>query len=344
MRKQRFYKLLFFLAALFLIGIGIIWIKNLLVSYVIASVVYFTLAPVRDFLERRGVAKMAATLLPFFTLIALISLSIQLVLPTLSSQLDTVRANFPKYALWVDQYAANFKVYLTKFFPTDVAVQVTSSIQSGLADYGQSLFKGIPGLISSSVTVLFLAPFLAFFMLLNGREIIRTILTLVPNNIFELSLSLNHQITTQMGGFIRARLWETIIYTVFLWICFAILDFPFALLLAVLGGVLNIIPYIGPVIGAVPAFIIASSNGMEPSIYIKLFVIYSSAQAFDMIVIVPFLVARIVNLHPVSVVLAIIAGSQIMGILGMIISLPVASTIKVTLTAIYRHLTGHKTD
>ena len=70
--------------------------------------------------------------------------------------------------------------------------------------------------------------------------------------------------------------------------------------------------------------------------------VYFVAQLIDTVVIIPLVIAKIVNLHPVTVVIVIIIGSQLMGILGMIISIPVASAIKVTITAFYNHIVGFR--
>jgi len=344
MKRQRIYRLLFFLGTLAAIFFFILWVRNLLTSFVIASVFYFLLSPARDTLERKGLHKAMAAILPFTLLSIGAILILWAVVPPLTSEMESIRVDFPKYLDSIQHTSLNTKIYLSKILPIDLAMQITSSLQNGISSYVEGIFKNVPEVVSSSLTILFLAPLLSFFMLLDGRNIIRKLLTLVPNNLFELSLSLNHQISTQMGDFIRARLWETVIYTGFLWVSFLILDFPFALLLAVVGGIMNIIPYVGPIIGAIPAFLIASAQGLDSTVYAKLLFIYASAQIFDMVVIIPFLVAKIVNLHPVTVVLSVIVGSQILGVLGMIISLPVASTIKITISAIYKHLTGYQID
>ena len=70
--------------------------------------------------------------------------------------------------------------------------------------------------------------------------------------------------------------------------------------------------------------------------------VYFIAQLIDTLLIIPLVIAKIVNLHPVTVVIAIIIGSQLMGVLGMIISIPVASALKVTTSAVYNHVVGFR--
>ena len=101
---------------------------------------------------------------------------------------------------------------------------------------------------------------------------------------------------------------------------------------------MNVIPYLGPLIGIMPAVIISFANGGHESSLFWLLVIYGGAQILDALLIVPFVVAKIVDMHPVTVILAILVGSQTMGVLGMIICIPVFSALKVTVNAIYKHL------
>jgi putative permease len=200
------------------------------------------------------------------------------------------------------------------------------------------VFEDLPDLISSSMAVLVLAPFFAFFMLLDGQAVTKQIMSLVPNIFFEFALNLQHQMNVQLGDFIRARLLEAGLVGTVVWLGLTIIGFPYAVLLGAFGGLTNLIPYIGPIIGAVPAILIAVVNeasGLEMLILVGVYVV---AQLIDNFLIIPLMVAKIVNLHPVTVVIVIIIGAQLAGILGMIISIPVACILKLTAVEIYRHL------
>ncbi len=332
-------KLFFFLGALIFLIVIVAFIKNLLVSFILAFVLFFLLNPIVDYFERRGLSRLSSTLIPFAGMTIILALFLPFFIPMLVTQFDSLRADFPKYIDGVigliNEIQARYSGFFTAVYKTNIAQQA----QEKFTVFAQNIFKELPEHVSNSLTVIFLSPFLAFFMLLDGRELVRNIFSLVPNNFFELVLNLNYQITTQMGGFIRARLLESIIVGFVLWIGLMIVGFPYALVLALIGGLLNLIPYLGPLIGAVPAFLIAMINGASPAEYFSLSIVYATAQAVDIVFVIPFVVAKIVDLHPVSVVLSVLIGAQVMGILGMIISIPLASTLKVTFSAVYKHLT-----
>lgn len=332
-------KLFFFLSALFLIISVVLFVKNLLVSFILAFVMFFLMSPLVDAMERRGLSRLKSTLIPFISFSLFLGALAPLLLPPLITQFESLKTDLPKYLEGMNkllfELEARLNPVLTSFYKNNFALEA----QSRLSEVAQNIFKTLPEHISNSLTVLFLSPFLAFFMLLDGRELSRSLLALVPNNFFELALNLNYQISTQMGGFIRARLLESIIVGLVLWVGLIIIGFPYALVLALVGGLLNLIPYIGPIIAAVPAFLIALINGVSAQEYLSLCLVYTAAQIVDIVLVIPFVVAKIVDLHPVAVVLAVLIGAQVMGILGMIISIPLASALKVTFFSLYRHLT-----
>src|SRR6202008_4139740 len=92
----------------------------------------------------------------------------------------------------------------------------------------------------------------------------RNLLALVPNNLFELNYNIYHQINDQMGQFVRARLLEALIVGLVTWVGLMMIGFPFTEFLAIFAAVTNLIPYIGPVIGTIPAVALAMVNGATP--------------------------------------------------------------------------------
>ena len=338
-QKIRHRKMFFFLGSLIFIIAVVAVIKNLLVSFILAFVLFFLLNPIVDYFERKGLSRLYATLIPFLGMSLVLAVLLPIFIPVLVTQFDSLRSDFPKYLDGIITLINNLQTRYSSFFTTVYKTNIAQQAQEKFTELAQHIFQELPEHVSNSLTVIFLSPFLAFFMLLDGRELVRNIFNLVPNNFFELVLNLNYQISTQMGGFIRARLLESIIVSFVLWIGLMIIGSPYALVLAIVGGLLNLIPYLGPLIGAVPAFLIAVINGASPAEYLSLCMVYASAQVVDIVFVIPFVVAKIVDLHPVTVVLSVMVGAQLMGILGMIISIPLASTLKVTFVAVYKHLT-----
>lgn len=336
--RERKIKLFFFLGALFLILLVLLLVPNMLVSFLLAFVTYYLLSPAVDFLERNGLSRLWATSVPFIALTVIIIAAGSLLIPLILDQARSLQENVHRYVETATQLMARIEA-MTVDWSAFLGHNVLGELQPKITTWAAAEAKKLPDLLSKSMTVSILAPFLSFFMLLDGRDFVRKILRLVPNNLFELALELNHQIGSQIGGFIQARMIESIVIGVFVWIGLVMMDFPYALIWGISAGLLNVIPYLGPLLGALPAFLISLSNGVNSTELILLLVIFGGAQVIDSVILVPFLVAKIVNLHPVTVVLAVLIGSQLMGVLGMIICIPLISALKVTSIAIYRHVT-----
>ncbi|MCE3009646.1 MAG: AI-2E family transporter [Proteobacteria bacterium] len=341
-QRERRVKLFFFLVALLGLFLVITQTPNLLISFLLALVTHSFLAPVVDFLERKRLPRVLAVSAPFLITALVIGLSLNFFLPTLLIQLNELQVSLPKYFSTASGLLTRLELQVNTRIAQIYPLDIRGTIEPYIVQFTEGFVKKLPSLLSNSLTVLVLTPFLAFFMLLDGRDFIRRLLTLVPNNVFELALNLNYQVMTQISGFIRARVIEGLLIAMIIWMGLLYLDFPYSLLLASFAGLINIIPYVGPLLGAIPAVIIHLANSGQSQELIWLLAIYGGAQIIDTALIVPFIVAKIVDLHPVVVVLAVIIGAQTMGILGMIISIPLFSALKVSFSAIYQHMTDFR--
>lgn len=328
----------FFLILLFWLA-SVLIVENLLISTLIAFVISYLLSPVVNRLERQGFDRLWSTLWTFTVVGVLIGVTGFLIFPKLATALVALQKEAPTYITGFSRLIEDIESHLRAIFGPLFSFDLRELAESSLTQGSEAFFNEIPRFVKQTLTVMILAPFLAFFMVKDGRSITRKAFNLIPNHIFETTLSLQHQINHQIGHFVRARLLEALIVGLVTWFGLVLISFPFSLLLGIFAAVTNLIPYIGPLIGMIPAIGIALVNGSSNFDLLLVFTVYAVAQIIDGGLLIPFFVARLVNLHPVTVILVIIAGAQFMGVLGMIISIPVASTLKVTLETIYRHLT-----
>ncbi|NJL24405.1 MAG: AI-2E family transporter [Calothrix sp. SM1_5_4] len=330
--------------ALLLFGLMVLLlVDNLLVSSLLAFVISYTLGPVVNYLERQGVSRTVATSAVFVIMGVLLTLVGLWLFPYLGDTLSRLQADMPRFISGVGQFISEMEVRVHSFSGPLANFDLTARVEGQLTSWTHDFFERLPGALKTFLTVMLLGPFLAFFMVKDGRTVVRTLMGLVPNHLFETGLSLQHQINFQIGQFVRARILESLIVGLVTALGLMIISFPYPLLLGVFAGIMNLIPYLGPILGAIPAFVIALVNGYTGLDVALLSTVYIVAQLIDAGVLIPLLVAKIVDLHPVTVIVVIIAGAQMMGILGMIISIPVASTLKVTVGTIYRHLIDTRT-
>lgn len=347
LKRERRIKLIAVIAVLITCFVILLAVDNLLISFVLAFVTNYLLAPIVNFLERKRVPRQAAIAIPFFAAASVVGFAIYSLLPRVTMQFSMLETQLPKYQVDLMNLAASTELRFKGFFRL-YNMSITDTVNTWIINRTAELSAQLPSAVSGSLTVLLLTPFFAYFMLQDGRKVSRHLLSIVPNNLFEPALTLQHQLNEQMGGFIRARFLEAAIVGLVVWIGLVVVGFPYASLLALFAAVTNLIPYIGPIIGAVPALLIALISD-DPAIVhsmnlnlVLVTSVYFIAQLIDIVFIIPLVVAKIVNLHPVTVVIVIIIGSQVMGILGMVISIPVASAIKVIFRAVFDQMIDNR--
>ncbi len=317
----------------------LIYLPNIMVSTVLAFVIYYLIEPIVEYLEDRGLTRTLAAAIPFLTFALLLAGLSFWILPLLSDQIEALKTQMPQYSSRIKEAAIQWENKTHPWLKEMGQSSAIDTIQSYLLAKVSAFFSQIPILLTSSLTIFLLTPFFSFFLLQDGSRLYRSFLKVVPNHLFELMINVNHSINVQLGQFIRARLLETAFMTIFIFIGLSFINFPYSLIFAVSTGLLNLVPYIGPIIAAVPQILLCMISPELRGDVVSIIIINMASQIFDMAVLVPMLVAKIVDLHPVVVVLAVILGGQMMGVLGMIISIPLASALKVFTTAFYRYMT-----
>ena len=197
---------------------------------------------------------------------------------------------------------------------------------------GTTLF--IEGVISG-LTFVVIVPFVAFFFLKEGRRLTRCLMALVPNAYFELCLNLMYQANRQIGNYIRGQLLAVLVVSVLAISGLSILGVYYALPLGLLAGLANVIPFLGPLIGIVCSSIVALATGGGLAMVAKVIVMFLVIQLIDNVLVQPTMVAKSVELHPLVVLFVVMVGSQLMGIVGMLIAVPLTGIAKVSGQTIY---------
>lgn len=337
--RERNFKTFFFITLHILILGILLLLPNVMVSTVLAFVIYYLMEPIVEYLEDRGFSRTLASAIPFLAFAGgFMYLSLWL-MPIFSDQVEAFKLQLPNYMARIKeaglQWEHNASPWLKEFGQSSAVESIQTYVLGKISNF----FSQIPILMSSSLTIILLTPFFGFFLLHDGSNLYRNFLRIVPNHLFELMINVNHSINVQMGQFIRARLMETALMILFMFLGLSLIHFPYSLIFATITGLLNLVPYIGPVIALIPQILLCLISPELRSQVAPILLINLGSQVFDMVVLVPILVAKIVDLHPVVVVMAVILGGQLMGVLGMIISIPLASALKIFVTAFYRYMT-----
>ena len=230
------------------------------------------------------------------------------------------------------------KVYVFERFGYRLNVDPVSFVIKKLESSGSMLLSQIPTYLSSFFEWLLLVPMFLYFFFFQSRRFSNNFMRMIPNSIFEKTYVLFSQFNTKFGEYIIAKFIEATILGTLVTVGLLIIGFPFPFVLGFIAGITNILPYIGPVIGFVPAVLVALlSNDPQVSMLGMLF-IYLGSNLIDMILVFPLLVSRVVNLNPIIVVVSVIVGGQLGGVVGMIVIIPFIAFFKLLFEEIYKDL------
>ena len=328
----------FFGAALALAAIiGVVaFLKDLMLPIVISIFLSYLLEPAVDAMENRGMNRTAAVSLLFVVIISLIGVAVA----TLSDQLmDEVQhlvsgSNLQDPQKIIDQMRTNLEASFPSLAQTHIFERLAEKASVYISNFLNTSVESLTRLVSA-LGVSIIIPFIVFFFLKDSRQLKKLIVQSMPNRWFEMALSLIHKISLQLGNYIRGQLTDSAIVGVMIIIALSILNIRYAIFIGLLGGLANMIPYLGPIVGGIPAVLVSVMDSGDFSAVPSIILAFAVIKIIDDIIVQPIVVSKSVELHPVLVILAIVAGGHIGGVLGMIIAVPLTAILKVTIGILY---------
>ena len=318
-----------------LIILGIIicgfWIisffPDLVLTLIISMLSAFILRPLVSFLEFQfGFRRLLSVSIVFLVVGGSIIIMSVLCIPLAFERMQALYDGFKNFPF--DQKLNEAAISLTANIPfadpQTVTQKVHELVQSGL--------QGLSGLLASAAGFLVnlaIVPFITFFILSEGDAAIKKLIERVPNKYFEMILNVLNKIYKELVGYLRGWILDSVIVGVLNIIGFYLIGVNYAILLGIIAGISNLIPYVGPFFGVIPALLISLSQcGDFRQAFPILAVTLVFVQLLDNIIIQPLCFSQTVDMHPVTVIFVLIIGNSLMGIAGMLFAIPIATILK----------------
>lgn len=308
---------------IFVIAIFIVYCINPLVNYLISKRIQPLLAAIVS-----SLIVFIALLLFFYLLIpGLLEELRQLALFATTDMLNELASLVGQF----EELDQRFNLQLADSF-LDYYNQLTKQVPLHV----QELLKRLTAFSMALISRAWVVPALAFlaFYLVQDLEKAKANLTLLFPRIYQKEIiHILGIIDQKVGAYIRGTLLKSIFVGTLTWLGLTLLGMPFALMLGILAGGLNIILYVGPVMAAVPALLLSIAPG-TPNFFLVL-ALYIFVQILDAFVFTPVLLGKAVDLSPLTVVVVVLIGGQLMGLLGIVLSIPITAIFKVLLMHYY---------
>jgi predicted PurR-regulated permease PerM len=299
----------------------------ILIPMTMAVATAYVLMPVVEFLKRIKIPHFLAVVIVMVVLLAIGILFVVFAV----SQIASLVQELPNYQESAQESIDTIQAWINSRLTSipGLAIDLTSLKlnTSSIANIGKIIFKGI-GSITSIGFSGFLLFFLTFFMLSDYGAYVRKINRLFGQSGENTQSAILAQISKQLRGFISIKVAITIGLSVILTIGFLILGIPYAYIWGPLAGIMNLVPYIGPVIGAIPPIIVGGlSGGLTILIWVTLFIFV--IQMLESNIITPRLTANTVDLNPLAVLVSSIIWGYLWGGIGVVLAVPITAAIKV---------------
>ncbi|HOX53083.1 MAG TPA: AI-2E family transporter [Fibrobacteria bacterium] len=181
----------------------------------------------------------------------------------------------------------------------------------------------------------------AFFLLARGAEVRKSFLAMIPNRYFEMSLRLLHRVQLQTAAYLRGQAMDSLANGILITAALSALQVPYAIFLGAFAGLANAIPLLGPIAGGIPAITLALVGATSTPWWL-IAIVLLAIHMLDNFLIYPATVGGSLHLPPWVVILGVALGSQLGGILGMLLAVPLIGLARGFILELHDNLKGFK--
>ncbi len=319
-------------------GAILYYFAEIFILLFLSVLIALILDPIVSFFESRFVKRGMATGLTFVVVLGFLYILFAVFVPQLVAQgtellknlkLESIKTQIKSIEGFIRSIVPVFKVgFLVKRWDAFIT---TFNIEDAL--------RQLPGFLSgllSFAAVLFIVPFLTFFIVKDRRSLLRGLLNVLPNKYFEMSYWIAKKVSFQLGRYVRGWLLDAAFVGCACGLAFTLLGVPNAVALGIVAGLGHLVPYFGPIIGGTPALLILLLQNQGnltflPFLLLAILIIY----IVDNGIVQPYVFSKSVDMHPLVIILLIIVGGKLLGVLGMLFAVPIATIVKTAGSEIY---------
>ncbi|TVY00460.1 AI-2E family transporter [Cohnella terricola] len=317
------------------------FLKAVLAPFLVAMIISYALNPIVNLLHDRKVPRTAAVLLIYAVFISVSVVILMNVIPMFMKQAEELNEHIPELTIRAQGLVDHFNN--NDMLPETVRDGINRSISTMEKQIEQRIADFLNN-IGAVVNVLFIAmivPFLAFYMMKDLDVFERAALQYVPRARRKHAVRLLKDIDSALGSYIRGQLIVSLCVGVLAYIGYLIIGMPYPLLMAGFVSLFDIIPYLGPFFGALPALIMAATISWK--MVLMVVIVNMICQNLESNVISPQVVGKSMKMHPLTIILVLLVGGELAGIVGMILAVPLYAAMKVVVQHVAAYYIHRKT-
>ncbi|MCF6165944.1 Membrane protein [Furfurilactobacillus rossiae] len=315
---------------------------------VLAGVFYYLMNPLVDRLEKSKfhIHRPWTIIGLFAVILALVVLGVVLVVPLIQDQLTGLIKDWPHYWDSLINSTTAFWQNSDMKWLRDILNQYDTQLQKGLSgllkNTASNTVGGLGSIVGSVTTVivaLVTFPFLLWYMLRDGHQFPEYVSRLLPQRLQKSFLTVLKEINDQVSNYIRGQLTVAFFVALMFYLGYLLIGLKFALTLGIVAGILNLIPYLGSFLAMVPAVVVGAF--VSPWMLIQVLIVFAVEQTIEGRLISPLVLGSSLKIHPVTIIIVLLAAGKIFGVMGVIFGVPGYAVLKVIVSHLYQYWREH---
>ncbi|AWT36425.1 AI-2E family transporter [Deinococcus arenae] len=348
--RSPWVRLLVFLVGFYVLYRFVGQIRTVLIDFAVAFLIAYLANPLLNWLERGRVRRGLGVFFVVLIFAALLSMA-GLLLATVSGQLITLLQKLPDQIGSLGDVLDRVTSWLTdRGVPglADSRERLITAAQDYVQNIGKNIVPILQNALSSTGTLLnglvsiggmvgqiLLILLMSIYLMIDYSRVNAALLRVFPRPWQPRVQEFSDLVGTAVGGYVRGQLLIASFIGVFVWLGLTIVGIPSAAAIGFLAGAFNIVPYLGPIIGATPAILLALTL---PGALIKIvlvIVVFVAANQIEGNFLSPYILSRTTDLHPITVLVAILIGASLLGFAGALLAVPLVALGKLMLQRYY---------
>lgn len=307
--------------------VGFSFFGDLFLILVLSFVLMMVMKPVVDKCENYGISRTVSILAIYLVFGGAVAGLLVFMYPILVTQITQITASFDANNLsrMLHQLGESVSQQLP-FVTSDTVIEKFNDLAMAAGNTAAQSIASAAGFAASLLVV----PFIGFFLLHDYHVFQKKFIEILPNKYFEMSLKVVRTLEVQLSNYIRGTCIESLLVGVVYVVSYSVLGINYAIVLGLIGGVTNIIPFAGPFIGAIPVVLISIMQYGDAHMLIPIIISTVVVQQIDQIFIQPAVFSKIMSIHPLVMFLVILIGNEVLGVTGMVLAVPIYTIITVT--------------
>lgn len=316
-------------------------VRDILIILFISLIFASAVDPWVDWLQKKKIPRSISVFFIYFILFSFIALTVYLIIPPIVQQIGELTNNLPHYLERVTSGFSSLKEYSAQHGILDNIESSLGAVSSNLQRAAGGIFSTVSG-IFGSIFSFFLILVITFYMVVEESAIKKLVWSIAPTKHQPYIMQLINRMQGKIGLWLRGQLILSFAVFVLVYLGLLILNVKYALVLAMIAGLTEFVPYLGPILGAIPAVFLAFAQSPTLALFVAIF--YYITQLVENNILVPKIMEKAVGLNPIVSITVLLVGFKIAGIAGAILSIPVATAASVFIGDIFESRKGEKLE